>query len=229
MKRLVLFDIDGTILSAKGASARPFRAALERVFGTSGATEGYSFAGKTDPQIARDLLRSGGVADEEIDARLETVWEHYTRGLEREIVDAETHVYPGVRDLVERLHREPDAILGLLTGNLRDGGRLKLAAAGIDFDLFQVGAFGSDHAERRELPEIAIHRAEERFGRRLAGKSVVIIGDTPLDVACGEHLGVRTIAVATGSYSEEQLRACGPDHVFPSLEEVDAVWRAIFD
>lgn len=229
MRRLILFDVDGTILHAKGASARPFRAALEEVFGTSGPASGYSFAGKTDPQIARDLLRMGGVEEETIEERLESVWERYTRGLAREILAAETHVFPGVRELVRRLDEAPDAILGLLTGNLREGARLKLEAVGIDFDRFQVGAFGSDHAERRELPEIAIHRAEQRFGRRFEGKSVVIIGDTPLDVACGAHLGVRTLAVATGSYSVAELRACGPDHVFATLEDVDRVWRAIFD
>ena len=229
MRRLILFDIDGTLLTTDGVAGRAFRAALERVFGTSGPTRGYSFAGKTDPQIARDLLLAGGVEEPSIDAGLAAVWEHYTPTLEREIAAANTHVFPGVRELVQRLHHDPDAILGLLTGNLREGARIKLTAAGLDFDWFTVGAFGSDHARRPELPAIAIARAEEQFGRRFEGKSVVIIGDTPLDVACGEHLGVRTIAVATGNYSEDELRACGPDYLFTSLEDTDAVWRAIFD
>ena len=229
MRRLILFDIDGTLLTTDGVAGRAFRAALERVFGTSGPARGYSFAGKTDPQIARDLLLAGGVEESSIDDGLATVWEHYTPALEREIVTASTHVFPGVRELVARLHRDPDAVLGLLTGNLREGARIKLEAAGLDFSWFAVGAFGSDHAHRPELPAIAIARAEERFGRRFEGKSVVIIGDTPLDVACGAHLGVRTIAVATGTYSEDELRACGPDHLFASLADTEAVLRAIFD
>ena len=229
MRRLILFDIDGTLLTTDGVAGRAFRAALETVFGTSGPAGGYSFAGKTDPQIARDLLLAAGVEEPTIAARLPTVWDHYTPALERDIDPAATKVFPGVRELVERLHEHPDAILGLLTGNLREGARIKLDAAGIDFSWFQVGAFGSDHAHRRELPALAIDRAEERFGRRFEGKDVVIIGDTPLDVACGEHLGVRTIAVATGTYSEEQLRDCGPDHLFASLADTEAVWRAIFD
>jgi phosphoglycolate phosphatase len=228
VRRLVLFDIDGTLLSSGGAAARPFRAALERVFGATLPTRGYSFAGKTDPQIARDLLLMGGVEDTRIRERLAEAWEHYTEGLAAEIGSATVQVFPGVRELLDQLEREPDAILGLLTGNLREGARLKLEAAGLGFGRFQVGAFGSDHADRSELPEVAIQRAEAAFGRRFAGKEVVIIGDTPLDVACGEHLGVRTIAVATGSYSEEELARCGPDFLFPSLADTAAVHRAIF-
>jgi phosphoglycolate phosphatase-like HAD superfamily hydrolase len=120
-------------------------------------------------------------------------------------------------------------VLGLLTGNLVEGARLKLDASGIGFNRFRLGAYGSDHADRPELPAVAVRRAEEHFDHRFEGKSVVIIGDTPYDIACGESLGVRTLAVATGSYSEEQLAACGPDHLFSSLEDVDAVWRAVFE
>ena len=106
---------------------------------------------------------------------------------------------------------------------------MKLEAVGLDFDWFRVGAYGSDHADRSELPAVAIARAERALGHRFEGKSVVIVGDTPHDVACGEHLGVRTLAVATGSYAPDELAACAPDHLFPDLSDTDAVWSAIFD
>ena len=229
MERLILFDIDGTLLTSAGAAARPFRGALERVFGTAGPMAGYSFAGRTDPQIARDLLALGGIDVDAADPRFEQVWEIYLEGLQAALREARITVLPGIRGLVDALDLHPAVILGLLTGNLREGARLKIEAAGLGFGRFQVGAFGSDHAHRPELPEVAIRRAEERFGHRFAGKSVVIIGDTPLDVACGEHLGVRTIAVATGSYRMEELAACGPDYLFETLENTAAVLRAIFD
>ncbi len=229
-QRLVLFDIDGTLLSSGGAAARAFRAALEEVYGTSGPRTGYSFAGKTDPQIARDLLLSAGVDAARIRAGLESTWELYLRGLERALLTERVRVLPGVHRLLRRLEAVPErAALGLLTGNVREGARMKLQAGGIDFSRFPVGAFGSDHAERRELPEIAVRRAEALLGRRFSGKSVVIVGDTPFDVACGEHLGVRTVAVATGSYPAEELAACGPDHLLESLEDDEAAWRAILE
>lgn len=230
MRRLILLDIDGTILTSDGAAPRAFRAALETVFGTSGPKRGYSFAGKTDPQIARDLLREAGIDEDEIQRGLPRVWDLYVAGLEREIRGAEVKVFPGVHALIERLRESrADAVLGLLTGNVRQGAELKLRAAGIDFEWFAVGAFGSDHADRRELPAVAVQRAEERLGRRFTGKEVVIIGDTPADIACGEHLGVRTLAVATGSYTADELQACGPDHLFSTLADTETVWRAIFD
>lgn len=227
MQRLVLLDIDGTILDSNGAAARPFRRALEAVFGTSGPRRGYSFAGRTDPQIARDLLRMAGIDADLIDGRLDRIWPAYLDGLRTELATAAITVLPGVRELIERADEDELTVLGLLTGNVVDGARLKLAAAGIDFARFQVGAFGSDHADRKELPAVAIDRAERMFGHRFEGKSVIIVGDTPLDIACGEHLGVRTIAVATGSYGVEELSSCGPDRVFETLARTAEVWRAI--
>ncbi len=228
-KRLVLFDIDGTILSSKGAAARAFRRALEEVFGTSGPTNGYSFAGRTDPRIARDLLAMAGVGAEMVDSRLPEVWDRYTGHLRREFATVRPHVYPGVMELLDRVEAaRASAVLGLLTGNVEEGARLKLESAGISRDRFIVSAFGSDHHDRTELPAIAVRRAEDLTGLRFAGKSVVIIGDTPADISCGAHLGVRTIAVATGTFSSSQLKECGPDFLFDDLEDVEAVLDAIF-
>jgi len=228
VQRLVLFDIDGTLLSAAGAAGPPFRAALEQVFGTSGPIDGYSFAGRTDPQIARELLGLAGLDRERIERDLDRIWEIYLAGLRDTLARIPVRVLPGVPRLLDTLEADPAAILGLLTGNMREGARLKLEAAELGFDRFVVGAFGSDHADRPELPALAVRRAEERFGHRFDGKSVVIIGDTPRDIACGAHLGVRTIAVATGSYSRAQLADCGPDYVFDNLADTEAVCEAIF-
>lgn len=228
MQRLVLFDIDGTLLSSGGAAARAFRAALEQVFGTSGPTV-HSFAGKTDPQIAQELLERSGLDGAHVARGLPAAWRLYLERLRREIRPQEVTVYPGVRPLLDTLEAAADrAVLGLLTGNLAEGARIKLEAAGLGFDRFRVGAFGSDHALRAELPAVAVARAEHSTGRRFERKDVVIIGDTPADIACGAHLDVRTVAVATGSYSRDELAACAPDHLFDDLADTDAVLEAIF-
>lgn len=228
MRRLILFDIDGTLLHADGAGKRAFHAAIHEVFGPIREPAGYSFAGRTDPQIARDLLRASGYPDAEIDASLPALFGNYVERLEEVIRAVEVRPLPGVLPLLERIEAagEP-TVLGLLTGNVAGGARIKLRAAGIEPERFRVGAFGSDHADRPELPALAVERAEALTGHRYTGKEIVIIGDTPLDVACGEHLGVRTIAVATGVHPLDELAACGPDHLFPHLGDTERVWEAL--
>lgn len=228
MHRLVLFDIDGTLLAAGGAGARAFRDALLEVFGTPGPINGHSFAGKTDPQIASELLRAAGLEDQHITAGLPELWRSYLARLEPELARSHLRVLPGVPELLAQIEAaRADMVLGLLTGNLRDGARLKLDAAGIGFRRFAVGAYGCDHADRAELPAVAVQRAEQRTGRRFKRKEIVIIGDTPNDIACGGALGVRTIAVATGSYTRDHLAAYGPDYLLGSLEDTEAVLDAI--
>ena len=228
MRRLVLFDIDGTLLSADGAGKRAIHAALMEVFGTTGPINGYAFGGRTDPEIVRDLLRADGLEDREIDAGLPALWFRYVENLHAEVASMRVRALPGVPALVERIERAGgETVLGLLTGNIAAGARIKLDAAGLRFQRFRVGAFGSDHAERPALPAIAVERALHETGVEFSGKEIVIIGDTPKDVACGQHLGVRTIATATGHHPVDELEACGADYVFPDLADVDAVWRAI--
>ncbi len=228
MRRLVLFDIDGTLLSADGAGKRAVHRALMEVFGTVGHLPGYSFAGRTDPEIVRDLLRSADVDDAEIDAGLPALWFRYVENLHREIREIHVAALPGVPELMERVEEGgPEMVLGVLTGNILEGARIKIDAAGLGFRRFRVGAFGSDHAHRPELPAIAVERAQAATGISFSGREIVIVGDTPLDVACGAHLGVRTIATATGHHPPDELAAAGADHVFADLGDVDAVWDAI--
>jgi phosphoglycolate phosphatase-like HAD superfamily hydrolase len=227
-RRLVLFDIDGTILWTDGAGRRAVFRALEEHFGRSGPDD-HRFDGKTDPQIVRELMRHAGVDDAAIDARLDEVLERYFTLLETELsgIEAHEHVFPGVRELLDALEARDDVVLGLLTGNIEAGARAKLAAVGIAPERFVVGAFGSDHHDRPELPEIARRRAEEVLGHPVRGGDVVVIGDTPADVACGTGIAARAVAVATGSYSRADLEACGPHAVFETLSDTDAVVGAI--
>ena len=228
MRRLVLFDIDGTLLSAGGAGARALTDALMEVYGKMGPVGGYSMGGRTDPQIVRELMTAVGMTVDEIEARLDEVWRLYLRNLRDEIARSRVRALPGVPALLDRVQAGGDpTVLGLLTGNVEEGARLKVDAAGLGFERFRVGAYGSDHWQRPELPAVAARRAREATGIGFEGKEIVIIGDTPFDISCGAHLGVRTIAVATGSHSADELAACGPDFVFPDLADADAVWRAI--
>ena len=137
-------------------------------------------------------------------------------------------MYPGVLELLAALERRSDCVLGLLTGNVAEGARLKLRSAGIDIARFRVGAFGSDHGERRALPAIAQRRIREVLGLELAGHDVVIMGDTPADVTCGRGIGARAIAVATVSYSVPDLIAAGAYTAFADFSDTAAVVASAF-
>jgi phosphoglycolate phosphatase-like HAD superfamily hydrolase len=140
---------------------------------------------------------------------------------------ARTTLMPGVHDLLDRLEAETDVVLGLLTGNVEEGAALKLRSAGLDPTRFRVGAYGSDAADRPDLPPIAAHRARSHFGRIPSGAEVVIIGDTPADISCGQCIGARAVGVATGAYSVTDLEACGAHAVFQDLSDTGLVLEAI--
>jgi phosphoglycolate phosphatase len=228
MQHLVLFDIDGTILHSGGAGRDAMEYALATVFGTAGDSS-MRYDGKTDKQIVRESMRAAGISDTEIDAHMEQVVSLYVATLPSRLGDPERHVglYPGVAELIAAVHARDDSVLGLLTGNVESGARLKLAAVGLDFEQFRINAFGSDNEVRGELPAIAHRRMQDVFGVTLGGRDVVVIGDTPADISCGRALGARAIAVATGSYSVDELKAHHPYAVFQDLSDTDAVMAAI--
>src|ERR1051325_9523843 len=228
--RLILFDIGGTLLWTNGAGRRAIHRALLDEMGTAGPIDGYPFAGKTDPQIVR---ARAGHPECESEERIAAVCERYVTLLSAELAKPTqaTKLYPGISDLLAALEpyeAEARAIVGLLTGNVQRGPALKIRSAGLDPGRFAVGAFGSDSHRRADLPAVAARRAAERTGRRFTGADIVVIGDTPDDVACARPIGARTVAVATGFYDVAALRAAGAAHVFANLEDTQAVLEALF-
>lgn len=219
LKRLVLFDIDGTLLSAGGAPRRAFRRALTEHFGTEGGAATDDFSGKTDPQIVYDLMGAAGFGDDHIEERIAAFFARYLDELAAELrVETRHRLYPGVAELIPALAADPRVVLGLVTGNVRAGARLKLGHFGL-WDAFRVGAFGSDDRRRDCLPSIAVQRAEAATGHRFEGFDVVVIGDTPADVRCARAAGAMAVAVATGRPDREVLAACEPDLLLDSLAD----------
>lgn len=225
MDRLVLFDIDGTLLSG-GPAKDAFKRALVEVFGTAGPIGEWEFSGKTDPQIARELLGEAGLRDEEIDAGFPRLWSRYLAEMESRLPERPPRALPGVPELLMELSGRGTVALALLTGNVAEGARLKLAAAGLA-SWFAVGAFGSDREKRNELPTIAVRRARDHWGVEFSARSVVVVGDTPRDVDCGRCHGARTVAVATGRFGEGVLRETGADVVLRDLGETAVALDAI--
>jgi phosphoglycolate phosphatase len=228
--RLVLFDIDGTLLNSEGLGRASMQRALAEIFGSSG-NPSYRYDGKTDKQIVRDVMRLEGHSDEHIDSRMETLILLYLEGLRTGARSGKFNVRPleGVVELLEALEARKDVVLGLLTGNVEPGARVKLTAAGINPDRFRVNAFGSDHEQRPQLPAIAQQRASEILGLDIAGERLIVIGDTPADIECGRSLGARAIGVASGHYTVEQLQAHDPYAVFPSLANTAKLLETILN
>jgi phosphoglycolate phosphatase-like HAD superfamily hydrolase len=226
--RLVLFDIDGTLLNSAGLGRTSMRKALGSIFGSPG-NPAYRYDGKTDKQIVRDVMRLEGHSDEHIDSQMERLIEIYLEGLREGAKSGMFNVRPldGVLELLDALEPRKDVVLGLLTGNVEAGARTKLIAAGINPDRFLVNAFGSDHEHRPELPAIAQKRASEKLGLDIAGDRIVVIGDTPADIACGRALGAKAIGVASGHYTVEQLKEHDPYAVFPSLKDTAGLLESI--
>jgi phosphoglycolate phosphatase len=226
-RRLVLFDIDGTLITDDGAAREAFAEALAAVYDFRGDVRRYDFSGRTDPQIAGMILRDGGWKDADIESRLPALWDHYLAGLARN-APGRVRALPGIVALLDAIRADERLTLALLTGNIEPGARLKLGAIALN-DYFPFGAFGSDSPRREELPPIAVERAATITGIDFRGSDVVIIGDSIYDVRCGVPHGATTIAIASGKTPASTLRAENPDHFFSSAEELDRILSAIVE
>jgi phosphoglycolate phosphatase len=227
--RFVLWDIDGTLVDSAGLGRDAFVEAFERVTGAPPARL-VPFAGRTDPEIALDLLETAGIGDgEQLLADFER--ELAASMAERaELVRARGRPLPGVRGALERLREERGVTQSLLTGNIEPNAGVKLAAFGLDRLLdMEIGAYGSDHRRRGELVAVARRKALERRGTTFEPADIVLVGDTPLDVAAAIEGGARAVGVATGPYGEAELLAAGADAVLADLTDIQQVLRAVLD
>jgi phosphoglycolate phosphatase-like HAD superfamily hydrolase len=225
--RLVLWDVDGTLVDSAKLGRDAFLDAFEVVVGAP-AERLVPFAGRTDLEIAHDLVEVAGVdGSAELLDRFAGALAEAMAGRAHELRER-GRALPGAAAALERLHREPGVVQSLLTGNIEPNAHVKLAAFGLDRHLdFEVGAYGSDHRRRGELVAIALAKARRKHGIDLEPTDAVLVGDTPLDVRAAHEGGARAVAVATGPYDEAALREAGAETVLPDLSDVHALVDAV--
>ncbi len=221
--KLFLFDIDGTILTS-GAGKRAMAEGARAYLGPEATLEGVEIAGRTDKAIAIELLeqQKRPVTPESIGGLLD----QYLHQLALHLPHHQHEVLPGILPLLETLRMRRDAALGLLTGNLEKGARLKLEQVGV-WHFFKFGAYADDSHNRNELGPHALRRASEEHAREFSPEDVYVIGDTPHDIACARVIEAKAVAVATGKYSREELAACEPDFLFSDLSDVRSILRTL--
>ncbi len=216
--RLVLFDIDGTLIRSGGAGEKAFAKVFASEFNIQNGTAGIAFAGRTDPSIVREFFRRYQI--EASEKHFRRFFDSYVFWLDQLLSQIDGRILPGVRETLSRFAAlpEPPAI-GLLTGNIRLGAQIKLVRYGL-WDHFQTGGFGDDHEDRNEIAAIARSRGEELLRRKLHGEEILVIGDTPCDIACAKAIGARVLAVATGSYPLARLQEQRPTWVLDDLSQL---------
>ena len=219
--KLLLFDIDGTLLVSNGAGRRAMKSSLPRILNLDSVNlEGIDFGGRTDPQIIRDILLTNGIDAKDVDDLLPDALEAYVTAFQANFQDDYVTALSGAIDLIEALSEMDHIQLAVLTGNVHPTAYTKLEAIGVA-EYFPFGAFGSDHADRYQLPEIALQRALDHNGHNYVEKNIVIIGDTKHDILCGRHLNVFSVAVSTGHYHADDLSNYGPDLLLENLSNIE--------
>jgi len=225
MFRLVLFDIDGTLIQTDGAGQTAFARVCREVFGVAEGAAGLNFAGRTDTSIIREFFERHGI--EACPANQVRFVESYLAFLRATLQPGMGRVLPGIVRWLEVLGaRSGEVTIGLLTGNVREGARIKLGHYGL-WNQFLTGAYGDDHEDRNEVAGMALRRGRALFGASLRGDQLLVIGDTPRDVACARAIGAKALAVATGPYTREDLQIHQPDWLAEDLEQLSA--EAVLD
>ena len=225
MKKLILWDIDGTIIVSHGAGFRAMARALTERFGRTVDMGTIDWAGRTDSWIAGEVLRVVGLPDTA--ENIHDFLEGYLEILPKELSSGRPgQVLPGILELLETLRQRPDVVQGLLTGNLQRGAEVKLTHHEV-WHYFEFGAYADDSPRRNDLGPHALRRAKERHAVEFAPANTFIIGDTPHDIECGKVIGAKTIAVATGKYSVAELTTHQPTAVFQDFADTAAFLRVI--
>jgi len=220
MLRLVLFDIDGTLIHTDGAGIKAFGKAFETQFKIRNGATGMRFSGRTDRALARELFARHNI--ETSSENFHAFFECYLNWLAHLLTETRGDVYPGVWRFIYELQSMPEPpMLGLLTGNLRLGAELKLRHFSV-WDFFVFGAFADDHEERNEIAAAAHRRGSRLLGRELSGEEILVVGDTPLDIECGRAIGAKVLAVATGGSTLAELESHRPNWAVSNLERVRA-------
>ena len=219
-KRLLLFDIDGTLIHSAGAGVQALKSALNERFGITDDLNGIEIAGMTDSGIVLSILKKHNIPEtsENVSAFLDS----YVHFLSLELPRRKGKLLPGVLDLLETLKTRPHVVLALLTGNVSRGAQLKLEHYGV-WHFFEFGAFADDHHDRNRLGPFARARAREKHRQEFPAAAIDVIGDTPRDIACGKALGARTIAVATGTWNREELATHQPNFLIDDLSDVEGI------
>ena len=225
MKKLILWDIDGTLIVSHGAGVRAMELALTKRFGVTCDLRSIDWAGRTDTWITGEVFRHVGLPDTPQNAH--DYLEAYLELLPKELRDGpQGQVLPGVFELLETLHHRTDVAQGLLTGNLRRGAEFKLTHYQV-WHYFEFGAFADDSPRRNDLGPHALRRAREKHAVEFSPADTFIIGDTPHDIECGKVIGAKTIAVATGRYTVEELQAHAPTAVFKDFADTADFLRVV--
>ncbi len=221
-KKLILFDIDGTLLTSGGAGERALRRGFRALFGIDDDLTKTEIAGRTDSGIARQMLAAHGLP--ETSENLTAFFDSYLHFLKEELPTSPGRLLPGILPLLEALQQRSDIVLGLLTGNLARGAEIKLTHYGV-WHYFEFGAYADDHHDRNQLGQFARQRAREKHGIEFPPERIFVIGDTPHDITCARAIKAKAVAIATGKFTVAELGALGPDFLFADLGDPPAVLK----